>query len=185
MPRSSYKNSISFPAKRTIACQPRENGNMPAGQVPLQITTLVIMRANWENMPGMMAILEPRPIRLGRKSRMSGGCTIWLVTYGNGQIAGMIVVIRTVFYVAGAGTTSPGAVGRIVGAAAPPVAGSTLLASAWSSSHSQLAAHSGFAFEREGGANIEVSGSKGRSAARLNVSVATDNRNDHRRWAAV
>ncbi|MEI8033627.1 MAG: hypothetical protein WCH05_09810 [Chlorobiaceae bacterium] len=48
-----------------------------------------------------------------------------------------------------------------------------------------MAAHSGFAFEREGSAKIEVSGSKGRSAARLNVSVATDNRNDHRRWAAV
>ena len=185
MPRPSYKNSILSQAKSSIACRRRLNGSTPAGQVQSWRITMAMMKANWENMPGMMAILEPRPIRLGRKSRMSGGCTIWLVTYGNGQIAGMIVVIRAVLYVAGAGTTSPGAVGRIVGAAAPPVAGSTLLASAWSSSHSQLAAHSGFAFEREGGANIEVSGSKGRSAARLNVSVATDNRNDHRRWAAV
>ncbi len=39
-------------------------------------------------------------------------------------------------------------------------------------------------FERQGSTNILVSGSKGRSAARQNVLVRTDHRNDHRRWSA-
>jgi len=45
-----------------------------------------------------------------------------------------------------------------------------LLASAWSSSRSQLAAHSGFAFERECSYKILVSGSEGRAAARQKFS---------------
>jgi len=83
--------------------------------------------------------------------------------------------------VAGAGTTLPRAVGRLIGATTPPTTGTTLLASAWFSSRSQLAAHSGFVFEREGRTNILVSGVEGRSAARQNVSVTTDNRNGRRR----
>ena len=59
------------------------------------------------------------------------------------------------------------------------------LASAWFTSRSQLAAHSGFAFEREGSTNILVSGSKGRSAARQNVPVTTDHRNGRRRRPAA
>jgi len=47
-----------------------------------------------------------------------------------------------------------------------------------------LAVHSGLYFEQEGGADIEVSGSKGRSAAHLDVQVTTDIRMDHRRWSA-
>ncbi len=39
-------------------------------------------------------------------------------------------------------------------------------------------------FEREGSTNILVSGGEGRTAARQNVLVATDNRNVHRRWTA-
>ncbi len=50
----------------------------------------------------------------------------------------------------GAGTTVPGAVGRRVGSATPPAAGTAMWASARFSSRSQLVAHSGFAFEREG-----------------------------------
>lgn len=87
--------------------------------------------------------------------------------------------VRTVCFVAGAGATAPGAVGRILGATAPPMAGTTLLASAWSSSRSQLAAHSGFDFERQGRTNILVSGVEGRNAARQNVLETTDYRNDH------
>jgi len=55
--------------------------------------------------------------------------------------------VRTVSFVAGAGASLPGAVGRPVAAAAPPATGTPMLASALSSSRSQLAAHSGFAFE--------------------------------------
>ena len=55
--------------------------------------------------------------------------------------------VRTVYFVAGAGTTAPSTVGRRFAAGAPPAAGAALLASAWCSSRSQLAAHSGFAFE--------------------------------------
>ena len=50
-------------------------------------------------------------------------------------------------FVAGAGTALPCAVGRLIAATTPPATGSTSLASAWSSSRSQLAVHSGFAFE--------------------------------------
>jgi len=56
------------------------------------------------------------------------------------------------------------------------------LASAWFSSRSQLAAHSGFVFEREGSTNILVSGGEGRTTARQNVLVTTDYRTVHRRW---
>ena len=70
---------------------------------------------------------------------------------------------------AGAGTAAPGAVGRRIAAAPPPTTGATSLASAWCSSRSQLAAHSGFAFELKRSKNkVEESGSKGRSAAHLN-----------------
>ena len=48
---------------------------------------------------------------------------------------------------AGAGSITPSTVGRRFATATPPTTGSTLLASAWCSSRSQLAAHSGFAFE--------------------------------------
>ncbi len=54
-----------------------------------------------------------------------------------------------------------------------------MLASAWCSSRSQLAAHSGFAFERAGSTNILVSGGEGRTAARQNVLVTTDNSKSH------
>ena len=86
------------------------------------------------------------------------GCTTWLETYGNGRIAGMTIVVRPVCFVVVAGTSVLSAVGRLL---AP-----TPLASAWSSSRSQLAAHSGFAFEREGSYKIMVNGSEGRSAVR-------------------
>ncbi len=96
----------------------------------------------------------------------------------------MTVVVRTVCFVAGAGTALPGVVGRLFGPTSPPASGATSLASAWFSSRSQLAAHAGFVFEREGSTNILVSFVEGRNAARQNVLVATDYRNAHRRWAA-
>ena len=68
--------------------------------------------------------------------------------YLSGRIAGMIVAVRTVCFVAGAGVASP--VGRLMVAASPQAVGATALASAWSSSRSQLAAHAGFVFERGG-----------------------------------
>jgi formylglycine-generating enzyme required for sulfatase activity len=43
---------------------------------------------------------------------------------------------------------------------------------------------SGFVFEREGSANILVSGDEGRITSRQNVPVTTDYRIDHRRWSA-
>ena len=92
--------------------------------------------------------------------------------------------VRPVCFVAGAGTTLPRAVGRLIVAAPPPATGATSLASAQSSSRSQLAVHSDFAFEREGSTKILVSGVEGRSAARQNVLVTTDNRKDHRRWSS-
>jgi len=55
--------------------------------------------------------------------------------------------VRAVLFVAGAGATTPCSVGRRFAAGAPPTTGATTLASALSSSRSQLAAHSGFAFE--------------------------------------
>ena len=77
---------------------------------------------------------------------MGGGCTIWRVTSVNGQIAGMTVVVLPVCIVAGAGTAALSAVGRLIGTTPTPAAGATILASAWFSSLSQLAAHAGFAF---------------------------------------
>lgn len=50
--------------------------------------------------------------------------------------------IRTVSFVAGAGTSMPGTVGRRFGPTSPPTSGTTMWASARSSSRSQLAAHS-------------------------------------------
>ena len=79
----------------------------------------------------------------------------------------------------------PCSVGRLFATAAAPSAGAAALASAWFSSRSQLAAHAGFVFEREGSTNILVSGGEGRTAARQNVLVTTDNKIDHRRWFAA
>ena len=79
---------------------------------------------------------------------MDGGCTIWLVMYGSGEIAGITLVVRPVCIVAGA--TTPGSVIYLLTTSATPTPGTTSLASAWSLSRSQLAAHSGFAFGREG-----------------------------------
>ena len=92
--------------------------------------------------------------------------------------------VRSVCFVAGAGTSLPRPVGRLIVATTPPTSGATSLASAQSSSRSQLAVHSDFAFEREGSTKILVSGVEGRSAARQNVLVTTDNRKDHRRWSS-
>ena len=71
--------------------------------------------------------------------------------------------VRAVCFVAGAGTTTPGTVGRLIATTTAPSTGAAPLASAWSSSRSQLADHSGFAFERECSANILVSGGEGRA----------------------
>ena len=79
----------------------------------------------------------------------------------------------------------PRAVFRLIAIVVPPSTGTSFLASAWSSSRSQLAAHADFVFEREGSTNILVSGGEGRTAARRNVLVTTDNRTAHRRWAAA
>ena len=69
------------------------------------------------------------------------GCMIWLVAYGSGQIACIMKkLVRTVCFVAGAGTALPSSVGRLLGTAPPQTTGITTLASARSSSHSQLAA---------------------------------------------
>ena len=138
----------------------------------------------------LLTALNPTPM----------GCSTCTAMYGSGAAIGMMINItmsvrrkvwsrtllasiqvRTVCFVAGAGTTAPSAVGRLVAATTSPTTGTTSLASAWSSSRSQLAAHSGFVFEREGRTNILVSGVEGRSAARQNVSVTTDNRNGRRR----
>ena len=116
---------------------------------------------------------------------MGGGCTIWLVTYLNGRIVGLTAVVRTVCIVVGAGAAAPSAVGRLFATAAAPSAGAAALASAWYSSRSQLAAHAGLVFEREGSTNILVSGGEGRTAARQNVLVTTDYRTARRRWAAA
>ena len=109
----------------------------------------------------------------------------WQVTYGSGRIVGMTAVVRPVCFVVGAGTSAPSAVGRLIATTASPSPGSTALASAWFSSRSQLAAHAGFVFEREGSTNILVSGGEGRTAARQNVLVTTDYRTARRRWAAA
>ena len=107
-------------------------------------------------------------LRLTVLLRMIGACTICMAMSGSGAMIGMEINImtiamrkvllrillglkpvRTVCFVAGAGATLPSAVGRRIAAAAPPATGAAALASAWCSSRSQLAAHSGFAFERE------------------------------------
>ena len=108
---------------------------------------------------------------------------IWPGMDGSGLIGGMMILVRAVCFVAGAGTSTPGAVGRLIATSSTPSAGATSLASAWSSSRSQLAAHSGFVFERESSTNILVRGVEGRNASRQNVLVTNDNRNDHLRWS--
>ena len=60
---------------------------------------------------------------------------------------GVVKIVRTVLSVAGAGTTTPRTVGLRIATATLPTTGTSMLASAWCSSRSQLAAHSGFAFE--------------------------------------
>ena len=115
---------------------------------------------------------------------MRGVCTTCMAMFLSGAVTGtaaltMMTVkrkerlptlwgqqaVRAVWFVAGAGAALPGSVGRLFATTTTPSTVTSSLASAWSSSRSQLADHSGFAFERECSANILVSGGEGRSAA--------------------
>jgi len=115
---------------------------------------------------------------------MRGVCTTCMAMFLSGAVTGtaaltMMTVkrkerlptlwgqqaVRTVCFVVVAGATLLCSVGRLFATTTTPSTVTSSLASAWSSSRSQLADHSGFAFERECSANILVSGGEGRSAA--------------------
>ena len=113
---------------------------------------------------------------------MLGGCTICMVMFMSGAVIGMAAIItrsarrkvrlkirlapkpvRAVSCVVAAGTAMRGAVGRLIATAAPPAAAAAMLASAWSSSRSQLAAHSVLYFEQERADKRVENGSEGRA----------------------
>jgi hypothetical protein len=89
--------------------------------------------------------------------------------------------VRTVSCVVAAGVALRGTAGRLIVAAAPPTTVAAMLASAWPSSRSQLAAHSGFALSERAVTKIVVNGSKRSAAVHHNLVVTTDYKNGRRR----
>ena len=71
--------------------------------------------------------------------------------------------VRTVSCVVATGTAMRGAVARLIATTIPPATATRLLASAWSSSRSQLAAHSALYFEQERADKRVENGSEGRA----------------------